>query len=686
MGLKDISFELAYESGENSEDLLETFYIPVLEQSSRYYRIAGFFSSTALSVAATGIEGLIHNNGEMYLLVSPELSVDDYRIIQEYGHITEEMEMFQDFHIGMDPDEHLRALAWLLDSGKLKIKIVVPKRGHLSIFHEKIGVFFDNDGNLVSFSGSINETAQAWLYNIEEFKVFCSWKPGQSDYLNKDLKRFLDYWKGNRKALADVYDVPNAIREKIISAKPKDLHDLRIMERYTERKKAIDSGKLSLFDHQERMVQAWVDNNYAILAEMATGTGKTRSAIGCMLKKLKDNERLLVIISTPQNTLSRQWKLDFQELGISLGNSVIIDGTNPKWRRDFEYVLIDLNTGFYSTAVVFTTHKTSSNASFLEIVDRAKKNTKVLFICDEVHAIATEKQEAALHPEYEYRIGLSATPDRMFDSHGTKLIREYFGNRSFTFDIHDALNTINPKTGKPFLNAYEYHPIFVSLTDYEYNEYKKKTRQLAIESAKEDADEDRIQDLRIRRAGILKNAENKYSALQLILGEIGPKNIQDTLLFVSDKQIEKCMKLLSDNHISRAKITEEESASKIVNIQGETERQKYITDFKKHNLQILLAIKCLDEGIDIPNARIALLMSNGTNPREYIQRIGRVIRQAQDKSTSHIYDFIATSPNRNDTSILCHEAKRAKQIAQNALNNNEVVKAFLERGVDIYAD
>ena len=685
MGFKDIDFELAYESGENSEDLLERFYIPALERSTKYYRIAGYFSSTALAIAASGIEGLIHNEGEMYLLVSPELSVEDYRIIQEHRQVTDNMDMFKDFHIESDPDEHLRALAWLLDSGKLKIKIVVPKRGHMSLFHEKIGVLFDNDGNMVSFSGSINETAQAWLYNIEEFKVFCSWKQGQMDYLNKDLKKFLDYWKGNRQALADVYDVPTAICQKIISIKPRDLHDLRIMERYTGRRKA-NSSSLSLFKHQSDMVQAWTENQYSILAEMATGTGKTRSAIGCMLKKLKDNERLLVIVSTPQNTLSRQWRIDFQKLEIVLGNSAIIDGTNSKWRRDLEYILLDLNTGVYTTAVIFTTHRTSSNPRFLDIIRRAKGETKVLFICDEVHAVATEKQEAALYPLYEYRIGLSATPDRMFDDIGTQLIRDYFGNKSFEFTISDALNTINPITGKPFLNSFEYHPLFITLSDDEYQRYKKKSRQIAIEKAKEDKDEDRIRDLLMTRALILKNAEQKYDVLQQLIDRMGSQNIKDTLLFVSDKQIGRCMEILASNHISRAKITEEESASKVVNLEGETERQKYIADFASHRIQILLAIKCLDEGIDIPNARIALLMSNGTNPREYIQRIGRVIRQAKDKPISQIYDFVAVAPDNSDTNILLHEARRAQQIAQNAINYHDVERLFLERGVDINAN
>ena len=231
--------------------------------------------------------------------------------------------------------------------------------------------------------------------------------------------------------------------------------------------------------------------------------------------------------------------------------------------------------------------------------------------------------------------------------------------------------------------AFLSHPI---LRQYVYNvKYKKKTRQIAIEQAKEDKDEDLIRKLRMKRALILKNAQQKHEVLEQLIDKMGSQSIMDTLLFVSDKQIGRCMESLAENHISRAKITEEESASKVVNYEGETERQKFISDFTAHRIQMLLAIKCLDEGIDIPNARIALLMSNGTNPREYIQRIGRVIRQAKDKPTSHIYDFVVVAPDRNDTSILLHEARRAQQIARNSINYDVVEKKFLEKGVNINA-
>ena len=274
MGLRALKLNTSYETTEHQTQLLDEFYIPVLEQATKYFRIAGFFSSTSLSVAAKGIEGLIKNDGKMCLLISPELSAEDYKVIEEHGSI-EKTDFVNSFSVDLH-DDNLKALAWLLDSGKLEIKIVVGTKSATSLFHQKIGIIFDADGDMLSFSGSINETAQAWMQNIEEFKVFKSWESGQIEYLNSDLSKFLSYWKNEHPGIAKVFDLPTSIREKIVSIKPRDVWDLNIMRRY-KKDKSIQENKLSLFPHQEKAVAAWVNNNYSLLMEMATGTGKTNT-------------------------------------------------------------------------------------------------------------------------------------------------------------------------------------------------------------------------------------------------------------------------------------------------------------------------------------------------------------------------------------------------------------------------
>lgn len=620
------------------------------------------------------------------MLISPEISEEDYKLIKEHGCLPADSSVFSGLSFETMPDENLKALAWLLDNRKLEIKIVVGKKSRNSLFHQKIGIVFDNADDMISFSGSINETAQAWINNIEEFKVFCSWEPGQIDYLQSDLTKFLAYWKKQRSEVADVYDIPESIKVQIVKIKPRDVWDLNIMRRYRKDKK-ISDNKLSLFPHQEHAVTAWKTNGYSLLMEMATGTGKTRTAIGCLLDKLNDNETLLTIVATPQNTLSRQWREDFKKLNIALDREGIIDGSNSKWRKDLEFILLDLSDRKIKTAIIFTTHDTASSERFVNIVRKNKYSTKILFVGDEVHATGSAKQRNALLPEYDYRIGLSATPERMFDEGGTSLIREYFGNKSFEFTIADALKTINPFTGKPFLNTFSYNPVFVRLTESESKKYGKVSQQIAILKAKDDYDPNELQRLYDRRAEIGKNAENKFEALAKLLDSMGPDTIQDTILFVSDKQIQRGFEILSSRKIKRAKITESESASKVVNDEGDTERQEIIAQFVRRQLQVLVGIKCLDEGIDIPNARIAILMASSTNPREFVQRVGRVIRQAPDKQPSEIYDFIVIPYEGGaGTGLLEKEARRAVHIAVNAINYDEVKASFLENGVDLDAN
>ena len=685
MALRDLDLKSCYETGENPEALLNEFYIPVLEQTKKYYRIAGFFSSSALAVAAKGIESLYHNHGHMYLLVSPELSEKDFEVISKHHCIPEQADMFRDLDLTLEADDHLKLLAYLLDSGFLDIKIVVGNAAANSLFHQKIGIMQDENGDIVSFSGSINETAQAWLNNIEEFKVFQSWLPGHAVFIEPDKKKFEGYWN-NQRPQATVYDVPEAIREKIIQIKPRDVNDLAIMKRYAKKK---EKNELSLFPHQLQAIEKWKANHFSLMMEMATGTGKTRTAIGCVYEKLKKKEHFLTIVATPQNTLSRQWKADIEKLGISFDLDIIADGTNPKWKKEMKLMLLSHEE--YDNMIVYTTHDTASSDAFMEMIQKYKGDLKILFICDEVHGIGSEKQRNALLEVYDYRIGLSATPERLFDEEGTQLIKAYFGNESFEFTIFDALHTINPVTGKPFLNPYTYHPRFIHLTDEESKQYAKlsqaigwanqelaKCKRQRLPYAKIQNDLER---LRMKRADLAKNAAEKVPALSELLDEMNPDNIRDTIIFTSDKQMVPFMEMLSAKKITRAKITEEISATKTNKDTGLTERQQILDGFAKRSLQVILGIKCLDEGIDVTTARVAILMASSTNPREYIQRVGRVIRPAPGKEISEIYDFIVL----DDTGmpLLDNAKKRVALIAGNAQNYEEIHELFMEKGVDL---
>ncbi|MDE5617254.1 MAG: DEAD/DEAH box helicase family protein [Ureaplasma sp.] len=693
MSYRELKLKKCYETSADDNGLLDTFYIPMLRETARYYRIAGFFNSTSLAIAAKGIEALVCNNSKtdkevMRLLISPELSIEDIRVLNDYTNgeeISDTLDIFKNFdESDFEKNDRLKLLAWLLANNKLKIKIVVDKKRRNGIFHQKLGIGIDINGNMISFSGSINETASAWLGNIEEFKVFTSWNNEQSEYLINDLKKFNSFWNDERKDFAEVYEIPESIKKRIIIHAPQDIYDLAVMKDYKNQKKTRDNS-LSLFKHQSDGVLMWIQNNYRLLFEMATGTGKTRTAIGCFLELLKIEPKLLIIVSTPQNTLSRQWMNDIKELGIVLDDSKIIDGTNSKWRKDLEVLMLNLTLGIKKNAIIYTSHATVSDCDFIKIVKK-NKSFKILFIGDEVHAMGSKKQQMGLLEDYDYRIGLSATPERMFDESGTSLIKKYFGNKSFEFSIFDALHTINPITGKAFLNSFCYYPRIVQLSEQEFKEYQRLSQQIIIAYDTEEQ-ESKINMLKMKRADILKNAEMKISELSTIIDEMGSQgNIKDTIIFVSDKseQIKKSIEILTAHKITRSKITMEKSAKKMVDSIN-TERQAIISQFKSGDIQVLLGIKCLDEGIDIPNARIAILMASSINPREYVQRVGRVIRQSFNKLESIIYDMIVVPQVESNArvKIIEKEAKRAKLIAENATNYIDVKRIFKKEGVDL---
>lgn len=688
MSYKDIKIESCYETTGVKTKLLEEFYMPFLQETSNYFRIAGFFSSSSLAIAAKGIEGLIRNNGKMRLLISPKLSEQDFTIIKNTNSLDDyDLEFLKHIDVSEFTQlDNLKALSWMLANDKLEIKIVIDKNSGDSIFHQKVGIGYDMEGNMLSFSGSINETAQAWLSNIEEFKTFKSWEPGQMTYLLNDLKKFNTYWNDEKQDIAKVFDIPESIKNKIINVAPRDVMDLSIMKKYKFGKKD-NNFTISLFPHQHKAVEAWVENNYQILMEMATGTGKTRTAIGCFLTQLNKIKNYLVIVATPQNTLSKQWKKDIEEeLKITFNRSEVIDGSVTKWEQKFETVLLDINMGLIDNAIIYSTHDIISNKKFLNIVLNNKANTKILFICDEVHGIGSEHQQEALLDIYEYRIGLSATPERMFDERGTNAIRQYFGNKSFEFTIADALGAINPLTGKPFLNPFYYYPVFVDLTDDERKKYIQITKKIIYLQSLDNVVESDIKLQKILRANILKNATMKLPTVERLVCKINEKEkIQNTIIFATEAQAENVLLMLGSHGITRCKITEHESTTKKVGIKGLSEREEYIDQFRKGNVQVLLGLKCLDEGIDIKNARIAILMSSSTNAREYVQRIGRVIRPDKNKKYSEIYDLIVMPSNdhRIDETILEKEARRALLIAENAINYIDVKCLFDEKGVKV---
>lgn len=372
---------------------------------------------------------------------------------------------------------------------------------------------------------------------------------------------------------------------------------------------------------------------------MATGTGKTRTALGAVATMQRTvKSRFFTIIAAPQNTILVQWKKDSSAIKL-FDTAVFADSSNPKWKEELANIIIDFNDGMEGNYGVFTTYNTLSSGEFIKLSERIKDNS--LLIADEVHWAGADTFQLGLLSQYTYRLGLSATPRRFMDEEGTSLVNSYFGDVVYEFGLDRALSEINPSTGETFLCPYNYYPEFVSLSGaelIEYHEYCEKIRrQYAKEHNKKEPSE-YLQRLYEKRQAIVVNASSKYAALKEVLER--NSSIKYLLVYCSPEQIGKAQDILNELQIVNHRFTGEEGTSPRVEYGYRSERDHLLSLFESGAYSALVAMRCLDEGIDIPRAETAVLVASSLNPRQYIQRRGRLLRRHPSKKIVNIYDLI----------------------------------------------
>ncbi len=704
MGYRDLYINFSYDSSE--DDILQDFYIPVLAESTKYDRIAGYFSSSSLQLCSQGIKGLISNKGKMRLITSPYLAESDIQILNKLN--SKEIDAYVEEILKKSIDEidyvfrkGYWALAWMLSRGYLEIRLasMLDDNGKFisseemeqsGLFHQKIGIMYDNQDNWLAFSGSVNETKAAWNKNIEEFSVFRSWEESELKYAEKHSSRFEKYWNGMGRKVK-IIDLPLAVKEHLIKRATDDCDD-RELEFMTVKTDDNDNNsiiKLDLFDIQQEARDAWFKENNSGIIEMATGTGKTITAIACIMKLIDEQDGpLLTVIASPQNTISRQWEKETRWINKDSCKIVAIDGTQTRWRSILEGHLLDFQLGISNRIIIITSHSLLCSTDFIDLVSSHAVGSKALLVGDEVHALGAPQRRKGLIELYEMRLGLSATPDRLFDEEGTKVIRDYFGPTVYSFDIGKAQNTINPLTGYPYLVDYYYQPIYINLEEEELMEYYQDTQKLIkIPKDNDDNNEKIMERILFHRAHILKQAKQKLSAFEKTIKQIGKYAFEQAIIFTSPYHKDRVLEILKNEGIEASQYTEEENEKPSEQYQDISERQYLIKLLEKGYIKSLVAIKCLDEGIDIPSARIAFLMASSQNPREYIQRIGRVIRRHKDKKFATIYDMVICPSGTNRCSelqeienrIFIKEKKRVLYLLNYAKNGSEVLQDINRR-------
>lgn len=686
---KDIKINKDYDS--DRDNLLYDFFIPTLSVTKNYKRLAGFFSSGILSAAARGILGLIENDGHMQLMVGATLHQEDLSVAEDAQQNPEkylEKAMLEELDViaNMFKNDHIEALGWMLANNLLEIKVGIVEAGGL--FHLKVGVMEDGFGNKLSFSGSDNETPSGWRHNIEEFKVFRSWIPEEDGYFNADEEKFDRFWSGAGLRVKTV-PLPDAVRKRLISVAPKKKENLglwKFKDSNDFKSSALVAKKkeariINLYPHQKKAIEALdVHDGRGILA-MATGSGKTLTALSYS-KKISGIGPLCTIVAVPYSHLVRQW-VDKDILEIFPGAPLVeVHGGSGDWRIKLKLLLHGFTNKTLKNLFIVGIYGSLAGDDFIRIMNEVNIDPKsILYIADEVHNAGAQESQNGLLEIYSRRIGLSATPARYFDEEGTATVLKYFGGIIYEYGIADAIKD-------NFLTPYNYYPIEVDLSQEEYEKYselsKKISKSFAIGHGSSDATvkQNNSNKLLLERSRVLKNALGKIpktrEIINRLVAECGDSSKLSHVLIYCDnlKQVGLIQEILNELHIINHKFTEKED---------DKQRQHILKNFSNGVYQVLVSVKCLDEGVDIPDARIAIIVASTTNPREYIQRRGRVLRKSPDKKEATIFDLFVVPPadlidssDKMEKAILTKEFSRIRDFVNTSKNPSDSYASLLE--------
>ncbi|MFD0824439.1 DEAD/DEAH box helicase family protein [Neobacillus sp. M.A.Huq-85] len=383
---------------------------------------------------------------------------------------------------------------------------------------------------------------------------------------------------------------------------------------------------IKIREYQQEAIRNWFRNNCQGLLEMATGTGKTITALSATAKLWEVTKRLGVVIVCPYTHLVDQWVKDIKWFGMS---PIVAYQSKWLWEDNLQSEISAFESGIINHFCLITTVATFTSKTMQNILQTL--NSEVLFIADEAHHLGAKKNRECLVSAIPYRLALSATPNRWHDEEGTDELIEYFGNSIvFKYGLDKAIGE--------FLTEYYYYPHIVYLDEDESEYYFEITKKIARMSAFNDSidENESLQSLMIERSRIISRARNKLSVLKEIMKS--QTDSKFNIVYCGDskidgeKQIDSVTKMLGneldmDVHTFTSRETKEE-------------RKELLERFESGELQALVAIKCLDEGVDVPATQTAYILASSTNPREFIQRRGRVLRKHKNKQYSYIHDFI----------------------------------------------
>lgn len=671
----DWSIDRDYKSGTENEPL--QFYLEGLTNSSEFQLLLGYFSSAAINLLSIGFASFISRGGKMKMVINHLLSEKDKEAIIKAENIDNMNKVFDLNDIVSlgkildDYDKHFfECLAFLITEKRIEIKVIKPKYGK-GIAHYKSGVFSDGE-NFVGYKASCNFTLFGLSENLEELEAFLSWENGRSNKLIKKQLKVIDNYfmeQDNDVEYLSSDQIEVAFRDKFGK---KDIEELIVQEEELIKRKMslINNTKLKKTilklhgdideirrspkfpykegprEYQVTAYQSWVQNDYKGIFAMATGTGKTITALNCLLNGYQKDKTYKAIIVVPTTALLEQWKKECLKFNFQ---NIITVSSKENWNDNLAFA--NTATKFIDTSfIVIVTYASLGKPKFQSHFTQLPKET--LLIADEVHNMGSQgilKLLPNIH--LQKRIGLSATPNRKFDEEGNEAIENFFNDESpyvVSYSMKQALDL-------GWLCQYTYFPHVVKLNEDELKEYIKISKQLLmhLDPKTHTYKKSTLVDmLLLARKRIIHKAANKIDVFKNILrDEFKSKgNLKYTLVYVpeglepdysqADVDIETEEDISLINEYTKAVSATDDSLMVKQYTASSKNREDILKDYEAGKVHVLTSMKCLDEGVDVPRSELAIFCASTGNPRQFIQRRGRVLRLHKDKVHAVIHDLV----------------------------------------------
>ena len=716
----------------------ERFFNDGLKNSTEFDLKLGYFSSAAISVLAEGFATFISKGGYMRLIINHIVSKKDKEAITDgvMGNIIDcaDLSNFQYLKTTFNEyeEQFFRCLAYMISQKRIDIRIIKP-RGQKGIAHTKSGQFRDGD-SITAFTGSANFTISGLFNNIEEIKIDRSDSIDRmvQKRIEKQRKDFDAIMSGEKKGID--YLSPKDLVEAIsTNYGDSDIEELLDVERKLKEVKKNDRSVATTVqeeltvaspsfpydkprDYQMLAFENWKNNGQQGLFAMATGTGKTITSLNCLLEIYKRNGYYKAIILVPTITLVNQWEKECWKF--NFGNIIKVYSKNVEWRSKIE--LLQMAEKYRKpneptrNFVIISTYASFARENVFSILNSFER-AKVLLIADEAHNMGSPSILKRLGTiNYLRRIGLSATPERQFDEDTNKKLYRFFGaEEKFTFEY-----SMEEAIQKGVLCRYYYYPHLVKLTDDEMANYvelsEKISKYFNYNSGEFDKKDEILMGLLLARKRIIHKAANKLDAFKQIIEGRYEKNgnLKYSLIYVPegnkpdyfpeadlfDKTEQVADDAVSDHLIdiyTEAVMRVDKYITVRKFVSGQKDRDEILADFAKGKLQVLTSMKCLDEGVDVPRSELAIFCASTGNPRQFIQRRGRVLRKHPDKYMAEIHDLVvapeisATSASyKMEQSLLKGELMRVKNfsmLSENPSYSQMELKAVMEHyGLNMY--